>query len=468
LYEVIFMYNNYGYDNYYWQNRRPSGRRRILSVVALVLATSLVSGLTVGAVLYNRFSAELESIRRYSEEYPAGNGDSWDETWAGAGLSGSKGEVTVPGGGSAAAAGSSETTAADGSGEAPGTALPDAPGNEAQARPEIDRNADGLPSPVIQAGSTVTAIAKKAGPAIVGIRMTITGTRYNYFGISNDRVGEGSGIIISKDGYVMTNYHVVYGADPKQGTASRTILEVFLPDGREAKAVFKGGDEQTDLAVIKIDLKDLPTAELGDSSKLEVGEMAVAIGNPLGMEFAGSVTVGVISALNRTIEINDKTLNLIQTDAAINQGNSGGALLNSKGQVIGINSAKIAASGVEGLGFSIPINDAWPVVDQLIRYGYVRGRPYMGISGREISSVYASYYGISPGIYVIDVVKGSPAEKAGIRTGDIIVAMAGKTVETTRDLDMIKESYKPGDAVTVTVERNGRKLNLNLTFDEEK
>jgi serine protease Do len=201
---------------------------------------------------------------------------------------------------------------------------------------------------------------------------------------------------------------------------------------------------------------------------LEVGELAVAIGNPLGMEFAGSVTVGVISALNRTIEMNGRTLNLIQTDAAINEGNSGGALLNSQGQVIGINSAKIAASGVEGLGFAIPINDAWPIVDQLIKYGYVRGRPYIGISGREISSVYASYYGIAKGIYVTDVTAGSGAEKAGIRTGDVIVSMAGKTVETVRDLDAIKESCKPGDTVSVVVDRDGKKIRLSLTFGEEK
>ena len=196
--------------------------------------------------------------------------------------------------------------------------------------------------------------------------------------------------------------------------------------------------------------------------------IAVAIGIPMGMEFVVSVTVGVISALNRTIEINDRTLNLIQTDAAINQGNSGGALLNSQGQVIGINSAKIAASGVEGLGFAIPINDAWPIVDQLIRYGYVRGRPYIGISGREISSVYASYYGISKGIYVIDIVEGSGADKAGIKRGDIIVAIAGKDVESIRDLDKIKEAYKPGDTVHVTIDRSGRRMSLSLTFDEEK
>ena len=454
--EVFNMYDDFNYDHYYRQNRRPSGKRRILPTIALVLATSLISSLTVGMVLDNKFTADLERIRQQSADMQAAGGSAWDETRLSGGSSGG-GSLSADTGTGAGAVGNGTAEASR-----------DMTGEGLQLQSDADRSIGSIFNTAVQAGSTVTAIAKKAGPAIVGIRMTIAGTRYNYFGVSNDRVGEGSGIIISKDGYIMTNYHVVYGADPKQGTASRTILEVFLPDGREAKAVFKGGDEKTDLAVIKIDLEDLPTAELGDSSKLEVGELAVAIGNPLGMEFAGSVTVGVISALNRTIEINDRTLNLIQTDAAINQGNSGGALLNSQGQVIGINSAKIAASGVEGLGFAIPINDAWPIVDQLIRYGYVRGRPYIGISGREISSVYASYYGISKGIYVIDIVEGSGADKAGIKRGDIIVAIAGKDVESIRDLDKIKEAYKPGDTVHVTIDRSGRRMSLSLTFDEEK
>ncbi len=452
------MYSSYNYDNYYWQKRRPSGKRRVLSTIALILVSSLVSGYVVGTVLYNRFAAELDSVRRsFADMQTGGNSDGWDELRLGTGLKDS--------GGDTADSSSGAGEAAHGTAGADESTVPEDPGRDML---HSVSKADSLVSAAVQAGSTVTAIAKKAGPSIVGIRMTVSGTRTNYFGFTNGSVSEGSGIIISKDGYIMTNYHVVSGADPKQGTASRTILEVFLPDGREAKATFRGGDEKTDLAVIKIDMKNLPVAELGDSSKLEVGELAVAIGNPLGMEFAGSVTVGVISALNRSIQINGRTMNVIQTDAAINEGNSGGALLNSQGKVIGINSAKIAASGVEGLGFAIPINDAWPVVEQLIKYGYVRGRPYIGISGKEITSIYASYYGIPKGIYVTDVIAGSAAEKAGIRRGDIIVAMAGKTVETVQDLDKIKESYKPGDTVTVTVDRNGKKVNLSLTFGEEK
>ena len=443
------MYNNFDYYNFdHQQNRQPKNNRNIAKYIAIVLVTSLISSTTVGALLYSKFSADLKQASLSAID-TAGDDEQTGALQVSAGDGqGVQDEVNAGLESAEGSADSQDTGANDvlqGSGNGTGS----------------------LRNTALPKGSDVTAIAKEAGPAIVGIRMTISGTRYNYFGSTNNQVGEGSGIIISKDGYIMTNYHVVSGADPKNSSSSRTILEVFLPDGREAKAEFKGGDEKTDLAVIKIDLKDLPVAELGDSSKLEVGEMAVAIGNPLGMEFAGSVTVGVISALNRTMEMENRTLNLIQTDAAINEGNSGGALLNSQGQVIGINSVKIAASGVEGLGFAIPINDAWPIVDQLIKYGYVKGRPLIGISGREISSVYAKSYGLAQGIYITDVTEDSGADKAGIKPGDIIVGMAGKTVETVKDLDKVKEAYKPGDTVTVTVSRDGKKLDLKLTFGEE-
>ncbi len=443
------MYNNFDYYNFdHQQNRQPKNNRNIAKYIAIILVTSLISSTTVGALLYSKFSADLKQASLSAMD-TAGDDEQTGALLVSAGDGqGVQDEVN--------AGLESADVRADGQDTGTNDVLQGSGNGTGSVR-----------NTALPKGSSVTAIAKEAGPAIVGIRMTISGTRYNYFGSTNNQVGEGSGIIIRKDGYIMTNYHVVSGADPKNGSSSRTILEVFLPDGREAKAEFKGGDEKTDLAVIKIDLKDLPVAELGDSSKLEVGEMAVAIGNPLGMEFAGSVTVGVISALNRTMEMENRTLNLIQTDAAINEGNSGGALLNSQGQVIGINSVKIAASGVEGLGFAIPINDAWPIVEQLIKYGYVKGRPLIGISGREISSVYAKSYGLAQGIYITDVTEDSGADKAGIRPGDIIVGMAGKTVETVKDLDKVKEAYKPGDTVTVTVSRDGKKLDLKLTFGEE-
>ena len=207
-------------------------------------------------------------------------------------------------------------------------------------------------------------IAKKAGPAVVGVVSKITTT--TYFGLSQEQEGGGSGIIINSDGYIITNQHVINGA---------TTVKVVLNNGKEYDAKLIGQDRKTDLAVIKIEETNLPTAELGQSSALEVGELAVAIGNPMGLEFAGSVTAGVISALNRTMTVDGRQYTLIQTDAAINPGNSGGALVNKYGQVIGINTVKIGASGYEGMGFAIPIDIAMPIINELLESGYVKGRP---------------------------------------------------------------------------------------------
>ncbi len=315
----------------------------------------------------------------------------------------------------------------------------------------------------------ITEIAKTAGPSMVGIRMTAATSAEEFFDSGKEGLrAEGSGVIIRKDGYIMTNYHVVSNADPRNKEYHRTNLEVFLPDKRQAKAKFIGGDKLNDLAVIKIDLKNLAVANLGDSSRLKVGESAIAIGNPLGLEFAGSVTAGVISALNRTISIEDRTLNLIQTDAAINPGNSGGALVNSEGKVIGINTVKISVSGVEGLGFAIPINEAKPIINQLIKYGYVKGRPLIGISGREITQSLADYYHLPKGIFIIRVEPGSGAAKAGIRKRDVMISLAGKNVATMSDVNAVKKSYKAGDTVKTVVIRGKRKISLDLTFSEER
>lgn len=392
---------------------RHKKKSNLKTYIALVLITSIISSSIVGGILYSSFSAKLNS--------------------------------------QAAAQTSS--------------ALFTNNGNSAQA---------------VKTGTTSSSngnmysavdIAKKVGPSIVGVRMTVTSSISQYFRGGNqqqDTTSEGSGIIISSDGYIMTNYHVVEYADPKSGVSSQALLEVFLPDGKQAQAKFIGGDDENDLAVIKVNLTNLPVAELGDSSKLEVGEPAVAIGNPLGMEFAGSVTVGVISALNRQVETEDKTLNLIQTDAAINPGNSGGALVNSKGQVIGINTVKISETGVEGLGFAIPVNDAKPIVQQLVKYGYVKGRPFIGISGQEITQVMSARYGLPVGIYIVDVTSGSGAQKAGIEKGDVLVSLAGKAVKTMSDVNTIKKGYKAGDTVDAVIVRNGSKINVKITFSEDK
>ncbi len=422
----------YNYNNYNDFNYKPKKKKsKAFTYIAIVLVTSIISSVTVGGILYGKFTKALEDVEMATLSKAEALTQMAIDTAADENLQSIRKDLEVV------------------SGAGPGLA-------------------DNVLSTALIRGSDVTSIAKKAGPSIVGIRMTVAGTRRNFYGISNSRVGEGSGIIISKDGYIMTNYHVVSYSDPKSGQSNNTVLEVFLPDGREAKAEFVGGDSDTDLAVIKTKLTSLPVAELGNSAELEVGELAVAIGNPLGMEFAGSVTAGVISALNRTVNMGDKTMNLIQTDAAINEGNSGGALLNSRGQVIGINSAKIAASGVEGLGFAIPIDDARPIINQLISHGYVKGRAFIGISGVEITNAYSFLYDIPKGIYISGVVSGSGADKAGIRTGDVLTSLDGKTIETLADMEAVKKAHKPGDTIKAIVNRNGTKVTLDMTFSEEK
>jgi serine protease Do len=422
----------YNYNNFNDFNYRPKRKRsKAFTYIAIVLVTALISSVSVGGVLYGKFTKALEDVEMNTL---------------------SKAETLTQMAIESAADENLQSIRRD---------------LEKVSGTDLSLANNSLSTALIR-GSDVTTIAKKAGPSIVGIRMTVAGSRRNIYGISNTSVGEGSGIIISKDGYVMTNYHVVSYADPRSGQSRNTVLEVFLPDGREAEAEFVGGDSDTDLAVIRISLANLPVAELGNSAELEVGELAVAIGNPLGMEFAGSVTAGVISALNRTVNMGDKTMNLIQTDAAINEGNSGGALLNSRGQVIGINSAKIAASGVEGLGFAIPIDDAQPIINQLISHGYVKGRAFIGISGMEITSAYSFLYDLPQGIYVTNVVSGSGAEKAGIRRGDVLISLDGKTLETLADMEAIKKAHKPGDTVKAVINRSGTKLTLDMTFSEEK
>ncbi|MCX7923713.1 MAG: trypsin-like peptidase domain-containing protein [Clostridia bacterium] len=392
---------------------KPKKKSNIKAYISLVLATSVITSGVVGGALYAKFSSELKEQTALIQK---------------AGIS-----------------------------------------TEVKSSGVTQKNTSGITNTALTKGSPVSAIAKKVSPSVVGIRMLTASAQYSIFGDdSGQSKAEGSGVIISEDGYIMTNYHVVEYADPKNRMSKSTTLEVFLPDKRQAKAKFIGGDSKNDLAVIKIDLPDLPIAELGDSTQLEVGETAVAIGNPLGMDFAGSVTAGVISALNRKVTADDKTLNLIQTDAAINPGNSGGALVNSQGQVIGINTIKISVTGVEGLGFAIPINDAKPIVDQLILFGYVKGRPFIGISGKEITEVLAYQYDLPQGIYITDVTAASGAAKAGIKRGDILVGLAGKEVKVMKDLDEIKKNYKAGDTVDTIIYRDGQELTLKLTFSEEK
>ena len=242
---------------------------------------------------------------------------------------------------------------------------------------------------------------------------------------------------------------------------------VSLTDGRSVKGKVLGADAATDLAVVKIDENNLPVADFGDSSTLQVGEPAIAIGNPLGLEFRGSVTAGVISALNRSIQLGERKFDLIQTDAAINPGNSGGALVNAEGEVVGINSAKIAVSGVEGIGFAIPINSAKPILDELAKKGRVV-RPYIGASlvDKDIANRYGFDIDLHDGIFVMKVWEGSPSAKAGLRPGDIILKFNGEKIDKVVELRGKLAELKVGDSVDVVVLRGGAEETIHMTLEE--
>lgn len=301
-------------------------------------------------------------------------------------------------------------------------------------------------------------IAKRVGPSIVGISCT-TQTQ-SYFGVQTG-TSSGSGIIISADGNIMTNYHVISGG---------TNIKVKLNTGNEYDATVIGGDEKTDVAVIKIKAnEELHVATLGNSDEVEVGSKAVAIGNPLASELFGTVTQGVISGVNRTITVGQREMNLIQTDAAISPGNSGGALINKYGEVIGINSVKLVSDNAEGLGFAIPINEASTIVKDLIDYGYVKGRPVIGASVREITKELAYYNNLltDHGLYIMSVSEGSSAEKAGLVRGDIIVKFDGKTVNSSTEMNKLRDKHKAGDTVSITFMRGTQEKTVNLTLSED-
>lgn len=305
---------------------------------------------------------------------------------------------------------------------------------------------------------TTIEIAANVAPSVVGISCKSVG--YSFFGQAVESASSGSGIIITADGYIVTNNHVIDGAKS---------ISVILNTGKEYAAKVVGTDAKTDLAVIKIDAAELPVATLGDSDECQVGELAVAIGNPLGQELAGTVTAGVVSAVNRTIETSDDgtSMALIQTDAAINPGNSGGALVNAYGEVIGINSMKFSGNNVEGIGFAIPINTAKPIISDLMKEGYVKGRPLIGISIREISPDVAAINDMPSGLYVAYVAEGGAAEKAGIQKGDMITAVDGKIVESVKEINEIRDKHKAGETIKIEVNRNGEAKTFDVTLLED-
>ena len=329
------------------------------------------------------------------------------------------------------------------------------------------------------------AVAEKVLPSVVGVdtvwEETYSGNTFGFgfgFGFGNgggggytyENEGVGTGVVVDEAGYVLTNSHVINDGDYK-------TITVSLYDGQEVDGVVVWYEPTLDLAIVKIEADNLVAAELGDSDEVKIGSYAAAIGNPLGLDFERSMSQGIISGLNRTITVGDSSgtssgttmEGLMQTDATINSGNSGGPLLNSKGQVIGINSAK-AGSG-EGMGFAIPINEAKPIVEQIKATGSFT-RPYIGISGMGLeSSNYTEeqlieMFGVSDGIYVSSVAKGGGAEVAGIKADDVIVAINGTAVNTMNKLNSILVKFAPGDVVTLTVMRESEELEINVTLTD--
>lgn len=322
--------------------------------------------------------------------------------------------------------------------------------------------------------NTAVFAANKILPSIVGIQVTYTATSNSFFGFgmptTSEATATGSGIIISEDGYIVTNNHVI---DTSSSNSSYSYYDIS--DATSVKIKLHGSDElydakivgkdsQTDLAVLKIDKTGLTAAEFADSDKATVGEFAMAVGSPLGLDT--TVTTGIISAVNREVEADGTTYVCIQTDAAINSGNSGGALVNGDGKVIGINTLKLSGSGVEGIGFAIPINSTTDIIDDLIEHNKVL-RPYIGISGINLDESTVQRYKLTAlGVYVQSVQNFSPAEKAGLQAGDIIVKADNKDIKTMDELNEIKNTHKIGETMTLTINRNGKEKEISITLEE--
>lgn len=292
---------------------------------------------------------------------------------------------------------------------------------------------------------SIPDIYDKVSPSVVGISS-----------MSRTSIATGTGVIFTEDGYIITNAHVIEGAQD---------VSVLLPDGTEHEAEIIGYDSQSDLAVIKIEATGLAACEFGISEELRIGELVVAIGNPLGFDLYGSITSGIISGKNRNVTIEEREMVVLQTNAAINSGNSGGPLIDAYGRVIGINSAKIAETVGEGVGFAIPIDDALPVIEDLMEFGYVPTRPMLGISGEDITAIMSMFYNMPQGVYVREVSPGSGAEKAGILVDDIVIGADGETVTSMNDLNKFKRRHAAGDTMVITVYRNGKAIDFDVVLD---
>lgn len=315
------------------------------------------------------------------------------------------------------------------------------PGLEEAAEEEAEALPDSL---------SLQDIYTKCIPSVVSITTSLRGGS-----------ASGTGVILSSQGYIATNYHVIENA---------TQITVQLTDDRLYSAGLVGSDPATDLAVLFIEADDLEAAEFGSSDNLRVGDSVVAIGDPLGVKYRGSMTNGIVSAINRNVTVNGRTMNLIQTNAALNSGNSGGPLINSYGQVIGINTVKIGAftdsAGVEGIGFAIPSDTVKDIVTQIVSQGYVSGRPWLGITGESISLFYQRYYRLPAGLYITDVAEGSNAQQIGITTGDILLSIDDTRIYSQEELDTLLYNYSAGDTVTIVIYRSGHSMQAEITLEE--
>jgi len=342
--------------------------------------------------------------------------------------------------------------------------------NHGSILPIISSTNSKEPSTTVAFEDLGPSVAEKILPSVVGIEVEYTVN--SIFGSKGTSTGSGSGIIISSDGYILTNNHVVTNKDSTSTSAFYEVSEansvkVFLYGDTETAydAEIIGTDKETDLAVIKINKDGLTAAELGSSENLKIGEWCMAVGNPLGL--TSSTSIGAISGVEREVEDEDGIkYTLIQTDAAINSGNSGGALVNSRGQVIGINFMKIASVGVEGISFAIPITPAIEISNQLIQYNKVK-RPYLGISGTTVTETISKRYNLAIGVYVDSVDTFTDAAIAGLKGGDVITAIDNKEMKTITELSEYIKTKNIGDTVTLKVDRNGEKLEIKCKLSEE-
>ena len=316
---------------------------------------------------------------------------------------------------------------------------------------------------VSSSGMTTSQVSEMVSPSVVVITTEqVVYSQWSWYGQNQVESGAGSGVIISSDGYILTCAHVVDGA---------STITVTIGD-KDYTATLVGEDTTSDIAVIKIDADGLTPATVGNSDSLKVGQSVMAVGNPLG-ELGGTVTGGMISALNRSVTIQGSssvnTMSLIQMDASVSPGNSGGGLFNMNGELVGIVNAKSSSSDAEGLGFAIPINDAIKVAQELLENGYVTGRPYLGITYLAVTDAQtASQLGVNAyGVYVVEVVKGGPAEKAGLQAGDRIVSVDGTEIASKDDLGTLMQKHAAGDTLSITIARDGQMQTVNVTLGEK-